>query len=574
MSDIMELLNVSDERQDKETQAQMLIRLVLESGVELFHNPDQEAFAEVSVNGHREVWPVGSRGFRLWLYGKFYDSFNKTPSAQAFADARGVLEAQAFYKGSKVPVNTRIAGHNGNVYVDLCNDVWQVVEVTPIGWRILDRSPVKFRRTKGMLAIPVPEHGGRIDDLKPFVNVESEDDFKLIVAWLIAAFHPSGPYPLLTLQGEQGSAKSTTSRVVKDLIDPSTTPLRSFPRDERDLAIAASNGWVLAYDNLSGLSSAMSDALCKLATGGGFGTRQLYENNEEMLFNFKRPVIVNGIDDIATRQDMVSRSILQNLPAIPEEKRQDEGSFWALFESVKSKLLGAILTAVSGALRELPGVKLERLPRMADFAKWVTAAESALGWTEGSFMKAYMRNINVAIDQGLDSMPFATAVIAFMGMRDSWQGTVSDFLRSLLTDDRTRNNQKLWPAPNKAKGWLKRIAAALRHKGIRYIDLPKSNQGAMLQLYKIADISSQPSQSSQTAPDQRFFSDDANRVWLQPSRVSSLRLRDSDDRDCTSDDSEEESSLRKPRHIKENDYSDGSDDTSSKYFNDSEWDAV
>src|SRR5215208_8066384 len=125
------------------------------------------------------------------------------------------------------------------------------------------------------------------------------------------------------------AAKSTTVRVLRALVDPAVEPLRALPKNERDLAIAAGNAWVLAFDNLSGIRDQLSDALCRLATGGGFATRILYTDDEEIIFSAKRPIILNGIDDIATRGDLQERSLLVSLPSIPEERRVEEAAFWA-----------------------------------------------------------------------------------------------------------------------------------------------------------------------------------------------------------------------------------------------------
>ena len=165
--------------------------------------------------------------------------------------------------------------------------------------------------------------------------------------------------------GEQGSAKSTTARVLRALVDPSTAPLRSEPRELRDLMIAASNAWVISLDNISRVPYWLSDALCRLSTGGGFSTRELYTDRDETLFDAQRPLILNGIEELAVRGDLLDRCLILYLPCIPEEKRRAELTFWDEFESERPAILGATLGAVSGALRRLPKVKLTEMPRMA-----------------------------------------------------------------------------------------------------------------------------------------------------------------------------------------------------------------
>lgn len=122
-----------------------------------------------------------------------------------------------------------------------------------------------------MLPLPLPERGGSIEALLPFLNLSNRNDFVLVVAWLLAALRARGPYPLLAISGEQGSAKT----VLRALVDPNVAPVRALPREERELTISANNGYLLAFDNLSGLPAWMSDALCRLASGGSFAVRQL-----------------------------------------------------------------------------------------------------------------------------------------------------------------------------------------------------------------------------------------------------------------------------------------------------------
>jgi hypothetical protein len=207
-----------------------------------------------------------------------------------------------------------------------------------------------------MLPMPMPEEGGCLDVLRPFVNVATDEEWRLLVSWLLAALRPRGPYPALGVHGEQGSAKSTLVRVLRSLIDPNVAALRSTPRDERDLVIAANNGWLIALDNLSHLQDWLSDALCRLATGSGFATRELYSNAEETIFAAQRPIVLNGIEELATRADLLDRAILLYLPTIPEEKRQDEQAFWQAFEQARPHILGALLDIVSAALGTLPTV--------------------------------------------------------------------------------------------------------------------------------------------------------------------------------------------------------------------------
>jgi hypothetical protein len=185
-------------------------------------------------------------------------------------------------------------------------------------------------------------------------------------------------------------------RAARGLIDPNEAPLRRPARDDRDLMIAATNGWVVAFDNLSGVRPDLADALCSLATGGGFATRALFTDDDEKLFSAMRPIMVNGIADLATRSDLLDRAISLTLPAIPDDRRRDEALLWRRYERVRPGLLGALLDAVSAGLRNLPDVDLDRLPRMADFVKWAVACAPALGWEPERFLDAYAGNRGAA----------------------------------------------------------------------------------------------------------------------------------------------------------------------------------
>src|SRR5262245_43306699 len=359
------------------------------AGADLFHSPEGDAYASILDERQTETWLLKVKGFRRWLARLFYEEGGKAPGSQAIQDALGVLEGKALYDGPEYPVYTRLAEHNGAIYLDLGNAAWQAVEITSSGWCVVDTPPVKFRRPKGLLPLPVPGSGGGLAALRPFLNLASKADWRLVVSSLLAAFRPTGPYVVLVVYGEQGSAKSTTVRVLRAMVDPNTAALRTTPRDERDLVIAANNGWLIALDNLSHLPDWLSDALCRLATGSGFATRELYTDSDETIFAAQRPIVLNGIEEVGTRGDLLDRAITLYLPTIPEEQRQDEQDFWQAFEQARPQILGALLDIVSRALQHLPTTTLSRKPRMADFALWGCAAAEACGWTPQDFLDAY-----------------------------------------------------------------------------------------------------------------------------------------------------------------------------------------
>jgi hypothetical protein len=298
------------------TQADILIDLA--QSAELFHTPDGTGFADLDINGHRETWPIRAKGFRRWLARSFFGATGGAPSSEALQSALNVIEAKAHFDAPERVVHMRVGGLDGRLYLDLGDETWRAVEIDATGWRVIDNPPVRFRRTAGMQPLPMPAPGGSVEKLRSFLNVQSDTDFVLVIAWALAVLRYCGPYPILVLAGEQGSAKSTFSKMLRALLDPNTAPLRALPREDRDLFIAANNGHLLSFDNVSGLPAWISDTLCRLATGGGFAVRQLYTDQDEALFDAQRPVILNGIEDIVTRPDLADRAARRLLIALCE----------------------------------------------------------------------------------------------------------------------------------------------------------------------------------------------------------------------------------------------------------------
>jgi hypothetical protein len=551
---------------EKETQAKKLIQLA--GDATLFHSPDDGRFAIVPQNRHREVWPIKGKGFRDWLNHRFYLDQRKPPGNQALQDAIRLLEAKARFEGEQHQTFTRIGEHGGNIFLDLCNSTWEAVEITAHGWRVIQNPPVMLRRTRGMLYLPKPVPGGSLVELKPFLNLPDDDGaFRLVAGFLVQALSPSGPYPILTLEGEQGTAKSTTARILRSLVDPATALLKTVPRDEHDLMIAASNSWLMAFDNLSGVQLWLSDALCRLSTGGGFATRELYTDAEETIFEATRPLLLTGIDRIASRHDMISRSIIITLPVIPGHKRQEEKDLWRGFEAARPRILGALCDAVSAALANLENTKLSQKPRMADFAKWVTAAESALPWEPGAFMEAYTGNCVDAINLALDSDVVACALRELMDNLSTWEGTATKLLEDLKqhVPEETRKH-KSWPkAANSLSHRLRRASTFLRNTGIeldldergtdgkrtRNVTIKKGTQKTVQTVQIVRENQKNHTGQAFEAQTIRTVSDDTCTV--------------SDGSDDTSDDTEKTSSDSKAAQGKVSDGSDGSDDKKPSY---------
>jgi hypothetical protein len=436
--------------------------------VDLFHTATGTAFADLMINGHRETWPIRSIRFRTWLRRQYYQATGNAPSVASLSSTLNLLEAHAQFDGFERAVHVRLAEHAGYIYLDLADEYWRAVEIGPDGWCVTGSPPVRFRRAAGMLPLPVPQRGGSLEEFASFLNLPSRNDFLLIVAWLLATLRAGGPYPVLAISGEQGSAKTVLSKLLKDLIDPNVAPVRALAREERDLVIAANNSHVLAFDNLSSLPHALSDAFCRLATGASFGLRQLYTDADEVLFQAARPILLNGIEDVIGRSDLADRALFLTLPPIIERRRRSERQLWRDFEVARPRLLGSLLDAAVHGLRKLPRLHLEQLPRMADFALWATACETAF-WPPGTFARAYQANRRAAIEELLDVDPVAARIRQMMAHRSTWMGSASDLLRAAvgLAEPGLPSGAVDWPkTPRALAGRLRRAQPFLRALGI------------------------------------------------------------------------------------------------------------
>jgi hypothetical protein len=359
--------------------------LALAAGDELFHTAEKQAYVTITTGQRRETWRVNGNEYRLLLRGRYHKK-GMVANKNAIDDAIATLEARAIFDGPQHPIHVRTAAHDGNLYIDLCNDDWQAVEIASDGWKVVNNPPVRFVRHAGMLPLPMPVEGGSVSQLREFINI-TDTDWPLVVSWLMAAIRPTGPYPILLVNGEQGSCKSSACKLLRSLVDPNTVPLRDAPPDERTFMIWAMKSHVIVLDNLSSVSKDLSNAMCRLATGGGNSQRRNYTDDGETLFFAIRPQMLNGIGEIATRGDFLDRALSICLPVVPKSARKTEKDIDERFAQVHGSIFGALLTAASYGLKRLPEVEKMKLdlPRLADFANWMIAVETALGWEQGTW---------------------------------------------------------------------------------------------------------------------------------------------------------------------------------------------
>ncbi len=450
---------------------QKLLRLV--SCAQLSRGADGRPFARVPVRDRFEFYDLKSAAFRNWLVDAYLERFHEPPSNLVISRVVTVLEARAQFQGTMPAVHIRIAvaestdGEGDASYLDLGDLEGRAVEIRASGWRVVQQPRVHFRRATGMLPLPLPEAGGTINLLRPYVNL-GEVDFRLFVAWLTSAMRPQGPYPPLVLYGEQGTAKTTLAKVARTLIDPHSTPLLGDPTSARDLMITALNNWILAFDNIGELPGWLSDCCCRLATGAGYATRSLYTDDEVTYIDAQRPIILNGVDDFVKRGDLIDRSVFLSLAPIHPTDRRTESELWSSFRFDYPRILGSLLDAVAMGMRILPSVELPEVSRMADFGYWGEAVGRGLGWPEQSFRSAYSRNRRVATDSVLEDSAVADALFRSVPSSLKWSGATSELHRQLTASvGKSMATSKRWPKHvPQFSGEVRRLAPQLRDRGL------------------------------------------------------------------------------------------------------------
>lgn len=442
---------------------------------ELFRTPDPEpaGYARIPVGDHRETVAVDAPAFRDRLVREFYRESGGVPAEKAVREALALLSARARFDGPAIEVAVRLARRDDRIYLDLADDLWRVVEVDPSGFRVVADPPVRFRRPGGMLPLPVPRRGDGLGRLRGLLNLRDDRQWALVLGWLVGCFAGRGPFFILVLLGQQGSAKSTLSWLLRSLADPNVAALRSLPRDEEALLLQARNGLVVALDNVSRIPDWLSDALCRLATGGGISRRRLYHDDAETIWSACGPVLINAITPVADRPDLLDRMIVLNLPPIPGGCRRTAREVRREFEEARPEILGALLAAVALALRDQDGVVLDDPPRMADACVWIRAAEPALGLGPGEFLEAYRRNRADAVDQLVLDAPIGPALDALVRRERAWVGTSKQLLERLGREaDAMTTGLPEWPrSPKQLSNDLRRLAPPLREWGVR-IEFP------------------------------------------------------------------------------------------------------
>ncbi len=484
-------------KEDRST-ADKLVELAL-SQYYIGRTDSDEAFAVEKDGPNIALMLDGARdALRSALSRKYRGAYGKVPTNAALSDAMMSLRGEALEAAAE-PVHLRVAEHDGNIVIDLGDASGRAVVVSPGSWAVVGRSPVLFRRTNATGALPVPEPGGDLQELRGLLNV-TDESWPVLMGWLVAAFFPDMPHAILLLGGEQGAGKTTTAKALVGLFDPSPAPVRTQPREAKQWMISASASWGVCIDNVSYIPDWLSDALCKAVTGDGWLDRRLYTNSDVFVLSFRRVIMLTSIDAGALRGDLGDRVVLVDLEPIPEGKRATESELDARYKKAHAQMFGALLDLVGNVLKELPLIVVKSSPRMADFARVLAAMDKVTG---GRALEIYLGQSDRIAEAVIDADEVAVALQDWMSTRNVWEGTTSELLEMLKMREWAvqRPLSRSWPkTPNAMGGRLKRLTPALKQVGIEVSYPPRTGTRRLVRLASAAPAPPQPMAAQMRRP--------------------------------------------------------------------------
>jgi hypothetical protein len=475
----------------KQPLSNSLIKLA-EEHCEFFHDERGAACCVLTHRGIRKTLKLQSRDFRKWLAGSYYRETKEAANDNAISSVIMILDARATYDGEMHELSNRYVKRDDVIYIDIADENCSVIKITPSGWEIMQSPPILFRRYSHQKPLPTPAIGGRLSSLHDHLSIKSDGDKWLVEAWLVACAFPDIPRPAILFHGPQGSSKTTSARCLKAIVDPSLTESVDLGKSSSELAQILDHHGIPSFDNLSNISTWAADLLCRAVSGGAFSKRELYSDDNDIILVFQRAMILTGINIPTHAPDLLDRMLLIELERISPDKRVDETTFWSNFDAHKPMLFGALLDAIVGTLRHLPIVKLNRMPRMADFARIACAYAEYTGFGADKMLDVIMQHTVRQTEEVLDSDPLASYIRGFVQKNKHWEGTPSELLTLL---NQSAPSPRPDGYPKNASGLsrhLNVLKATLNDVGIS-ITASKSGEGRKIILKQVAEMPSLPS---------------------------------------------------------------------------------
>lgn len=461
----------------KLTQGEIITRDCEENIKDFFRDQHGNSFVVLPCDGHDEVCSTLSTRFRNWIATRYRQKYGAPPKSDAINQAKIQIEARC-ENSRQVELFNRVGWHDGAIYYDLTTQDWKGVRIDKGGWQVVSLPPI-FRRYQHQAGQVLPVHGGDPKEILRFCNI-SPNDHCLFMVLVVSFFIPNIPHVILSQTGEQGSGKSSNSRKIKELVDPSRVMLTSSPKELEQAQMTAEKHWVSAFDNVSRIHDWFSDFLCRGVTGEGDMKRSLYTNDDEFIRSYRRCFVLNGIGTVMYRPDLLDRSIIFDVPLLkgswPETIMNDE------WQKSLPGILGGFFTAVSKAMRSVSQVTGYEKFRMSDFTRWGGALSEALGYSQDEFFAKYQESVDRKWQDTAEDSTFAKKLIELMDKRNGyWEGSAAELL-----DEITPDNGEEKGIPKTAK-WLStelvRIAPVMRNVGVDIVKKDKREPGTGRRLF-------------------------------------------------------------------------------------------
>ncbi|MFH5804428.1 hypothetical protein [Alienimonas sp. DA493] len=468
--------------------------------VEPFLGPNDVAYAVVrrplrdGGDGPQECLRVSGAPFRRFVRGVYFGAARASLPAETVQRVVDTIEAQADFEGEFRPVYVRTAwaevGGEKAIVIDLGDPQRRAIVITRHGWEIVETSPVAFLRPSGQEPMIEPAPADEAD-LAPFLDaLHLRGDARVLsAAWLCFSLSPSGPYPILFLYGEHGAIKTTRAAAFRRLIDPSGAGLRKPPKNEDDIVIAACNGHVIGFDNLGEMKPWLSDALCRVATGAASGKRKLYSDEDEVLATYENPILTTGIGIYASAADFIDRTLPVHAENVPKALRRRRAEVAKRLDATMPAALSALLNGVAAGLKaEADGRPAPTdLPRMADFAVRVSAAEPALGLAAGSVLKALRSAVGEIDAHVLEGFPAVQLLLEQVARLEAehekrnaervakgepeepfeWRATPTEMFGKVNFDHHRKAHRGNWPSnAQRFSQQLTKVSPILRSMGL------------------------------------------------------------------------------------------------------------
>lgn len=435
---------------------------------------------------HGRAINVKTEKYKAWLDAEYMGKFSKLARETHLNDISAKM--QRTWQQEISVLATRLAWDEATIWVDLGD---KFVRVQPKGWALVDESDLLFNPSLVPQVHPIPNQDN-LDSLRPYVNVRDEDWIQF-QAWLLGMFIGGGTYPIMVINGGEDTGKSFVTRLCRKLVDPTVPELAKYPKSLEDIDTQASAQFLLCYDNLSSLPLSLSDVFCTIASGTGVIRRALYTNEEPFIRQWKRPIVINGINEtLARRQDFNSRAIVFDLPSLAGKQKFEEKQAWAEVNAKMPGWLGSILSAVVYGMNN--PTELRPNIRLTDFGAWVTSCLPYFGYTQEEVVEALEHNHKMSKFLLIEADMVSKYLILLLDARKKITKASTQLLYQLTSelvqgDDR---RSKDWPGSTVQFGIaLSRAASTLAAIGY-HVERVRSSVGY---LYTLEKLDEDPSDS-------------------------------------------------------------------------------